>query len=213
MISGRGRLCYQRYILGNPKVSHKIRADWCDDCYRQGRGWPTSGRYPRRISGTYKVSVGGLDGKSNCTGIILTVASGQTVGSVCSGTNWTRSSPAGFLLVVLTRLVYEKKPTLRCGTLGRMSSILSALLIRCVLTICSRLYCLRDFRFRFGGVPRPFCSSCTGDSAGYAWNLFLNYGSGITSNPEFWLFPWKAAHGLRDKGFRCKTPLSPKPIG
>lgn len=26
--------------------------------------------------------------------------------------------PAGFLLVVLTRLAYEKKPTLRCGTLG-----------------------------------------------------------------------------------------------
>jgi PEGA domain len=42
--------------------------------------------------GTYKVSVGGPDGKSNCVGIILTVASGQTVGGVCSGTSWTPSS-------------------------------------------------------------------------------------------------------------------------
>ena len=30
---------------------------------------------------------------------------------------------------------------------------------------------LRDFRFRFGGVHRPFCSSCTGDSAGYVPKL------------------------------------------
>jgi len=91
-MSGRGRLCYQRHILGNLKVSHKIRADWCDDCYRQGHGRPTNGRYLRRISGTYKVSVSGLDGKSKLHRNYSYVASGQMVGSVCSETNWTPSS-------------------------------------------------------------------------------------------------------------------------
>src|SRR5579864_2989806 len=184
-MSGRGRLCYQRHILGNLKVSHKIRADW----FRRLLSAGPRAANKRTLPSSY---LRHLQSVSKWAGWKIKTA--QELFLRCFWANGrklfaqkptgrrphelrTRTRPTIVSLEELHESSLEQPRNIwgeKFGTptvmrlanspsdqgffQGASNDLHSPLL-------------LRDFRFRFGGVHRPFCSSCTGDSAGYVPKL------------------------------------------